>query len=287
VILVVSHIFASILQPEDQMVNYPVSEAQISAYQNDGVVFLPKLLRSQQEIDRLAGAVEQILTEETASSRNYFKRLRMWERNEVFKDLAFESAAPLAAAQLVRAEKLNLLYDQLFIKEPRSQFPTPWHNDHPYWPVRGSQVVTIWVALDEVTLANGAVEFVRGSHKKSPWYRPFTTDLKGDVIEVASDELGTYEETPDVENNRANFDIVSFNLQPGDAIAFHSLTLHGAKGNQSAHRRRAVSLRFTGSDVVYFAGPVWNNDITNTSLKTGDPLDSSQYPVVYRSTSTA
>jgi ectoine hydroxylase-related dioxygenase (phytanoyl-CoA dioxygenase family) len=263
---------------------YRITADQIEAYDRDGVVLLPKLLAAGTEVDALRDAAERILAEEKEGARNYFKRLRMWERDPGFRDLIFNSALGSAAAQLVQTDKLNLLYDQLFIKEPGSNFSTPWHNDHPYWPVRGSQVVTIWIALDPVTLANGGLEFVRGSHKQSRWYRPFTTDLKGEIVSLYGKNGGDeYEDTPDIDGNRDKFDIVSFDLQPGDAIAFHSLMLHGAPGNTSGTtRRRGVSVRVAGRDVVYFDGPVWNEDITNPRLKGGDPLDSDQYPVIYR-----
>ncbi|HVY98090.1 MAG TPA: phytanoyl-CoA dioxygenase family protein [Dongiaceae bacterium] len=261
---------------------YHVTQDQIEAYDRDGVVLLPGLLNGD-EVATMQEASERILGEETNGARNYFKRLRMWERDPGFHDLVFKSALGDAAAQLVQADKINLLYDQLFIKEPGSNFSTPWHNDHPYWPVRGKQVVTLWIALDPVTLSNGGLEFVRGSHKQSRWYRPFTTDLKGYVVANYGKDGDEYEDVPDIEGNRDKYDIVSFDLKPGDAIAFHSLMLHGAPGNTTATtRRRGVSVRVAGSDVVYFDGPVWNEDITNPTLKGGDPLDSKQYPVIYR-----
>jgi hypothetical protein len=37
----------------------------------------------------------------------------------------------------------------------------------------------------------------------------------------------------------------------------------------------------TGRDVRYYGGKVWNEFIMNPALKTGDPLDSDQYPVLY------
>lgn len=262
---------------------YRVTASQIEAYDRDGVVLLPGVIAEDAAIRRLHAAVERILAEEASGTRNYFKRLRMWERDPEFRSVLFDSAVPHAAAQLLATDKLNLLYDQLFVKEPGSNFPTPWHNDHPYWPVRGTQVVTLWIALDKVTLDNGGLEFVRGSHKQSRWYRPFTTDASGGIVGHFEGGDTEFEDVPDIDGQRDRYDIVSFNLNPGDAIAFHSLTLHGAPGNTHSNaRRRALSIRMAGSDVVYYDGPVWNEDIVNPALKAGDALDSEQYPVIYR-----
>ena len=44
-------------------------------------------------------------------------------------------------------------------------------------------------------------------------------------------------------------------MQPGDAVAFHYSTLHGARGNDSPVRRRAFSLRLLGDDARYVERP--------------------------------
>ena len=66
------------------------------------------------------------------------------------------------AQAMLRASRVNLLYDQLFVKEVGADHPTRWHNDQPYWPVSGRDVVSIWVALDPTDADNGRLEFVRG-----------------------------------------------------------------------------------------------------------------------------
>ena len=44
-------------------------------------------------------------------------------------------------------------------------------------------------------------------------------------------------------------------MEPGDAVAFNYRTLHGARGNTTAQRRRAFSLRLVGDDAVYVDRP--------------------------------
>lgn len=261
--------------------NYRVPAEMIIAYDTDGVVRVPGVADGE-TVERLRGAIDDILDSEAGTEVNYFKRLRIWERNQAFRDFCLNSALPQIAGQLLSSEKVNLFYDQLFVKEAGSNAPTPWHNDLPYWPVRGNQVVTFWVALDPVTLENGGVEFVRGSHKLSKWYRPFSSDNSGRLTgSFQGDDNDPYEDLPDIEGDRSKFDIVSYDLEPGDALAFHGLTLHGARGNtRSDRRRRGYAIRLTGGDVRYHAGKVWNEDIVNPSLKSGDLLDSDQYPVV-------
>jgi ectoine hydroxylase-related dioxygenase (phytanoyl-CoA dioxygenase family) len=49
--------------------------------------------------------------------------------------------------------------------------------------------------------------------------------------------------------------VLEWEMAPGDAVAFHYLTLHGARGNETAERRRAFSLRLVGEDARYVERP--------------------------------
>jgi hypothetical protein len=50
--------------------------------------------------------------------------------------------------------------------------------------------------------------------------------------------------------------VIGWDVEPGDVLAFHFRTLHGAPGNQlSTSRRRAVSLRWLGDDARFGERP--------------------------------
>jgi len=40
----------------------------------------------------------------------------------------------------------------------------PWHQDSPYWNLSTSEVVSVWVAISNVTEDNGPMQVVPGSH---------------------------------------------------------------------------------------------------------------------------
>lgn len=262
---------------------YGISDEQVSSYERDGAIALTSVI-DPAAVETMRQTIERMLDDEKkAGERGYFDRKRQWERYAEFRDLCTRSALPGIAAKLMRSSKVNLLYDQVFVKEPGANTPTPWHNDMPYWPIRGGQVVTLWVAFDPVTLENGGVEFVRGSHKWNARYRTFGyKDGKATPTdEHATDEAG-YVDMPDFNAERDKYDIISWNLKPGDALAFDAMVLHGAGSNtRSDVRRRAYAIRFASDECRYFAGPVSNVVIRNPALQTGDILDSAQYPVVY------
>jgi hypothetical protein len=60
---------------------------------------------------------------------------------------------------------------------------------------------------------------------------------------------------PDIQADRDAFDILSWDVEPGDVIVFHLGALHGGAGTAPGIRRRTVSLRFLGPDVVFDGRP--------------------------------
>src|ERR1700722_14689294 len=58
------------------------------------------------------------------------------------------------------ADRVSLFYDQAFIKEPGTQSATDWHQDLPFWPALGNDLVSLWVALTPVTVEGSGVEYV-------------------------------------------------------------------------------------------------------------------------------
>ncbi len=91
------------------------------------------------------------------------------------------------------------------------------------------------------------------------------------------------EDMPDIDAHRADYRLLSWDLEPGDAIAFHFLTVHGAPGNLSVNRRRAFASRWLGDDAVY---AVRHGETSppfpglEQRLKPGDPLAAEEFPLV-------
>ena len=120
-----------------------------------------------------------------------------------------------------------------------------------------------------------------GSHRWDRWFQP---EVFGKTETVAQYERNPeFEDIPDIEADRANYDIISWDLEPGDAYVFHGLTVHGAGGISLADgRRRGYTVRYTGDDVVYDLRPGLSQPLICDDLSPGGPLDSERYPVVAR-----
>jgi len=259
-----------------------LSAEQIAAFERDGAICLRGIVGADW-LERLWRAGERALKAQPKTPEMaYFRRIRLWEQDADFRDFCTGSSLPSVAARLLRTDKVNLFYDQFFAKEP-SFAKTDWHNDQPYWPVRGWPVMSFWVALDRIDATTGAMELIRGSHKWDRWFQPYYVDATGAHGDEWKKKQATFEPLPDFEAERDRHVMLRWDMEPGDAIAFHALTVHSALPNTSKDRRRwAYVIRYCGRDARYYDGEVMNTDITNPALKNGDPLDSAQYPVVYR-----
>jgi ectoine hydroxylase-related dioxygenase (phytanoyl-CoA dioxygenase family) len=262
-----------------------VSEAEVQAFRRDGVACLRGVVGASW-LDRLAEAAERDIRDpgpfwhryETSSGRFHGNSV-CWIRHKEFEDYVFDSPLPELAAALTGSEKINLLYDQLFIKEPGTNAPTPWHHDHCVWPLLGQQVVSFWLALDRVDSGNGRVEYVKGSHRWEGLMQPqsFTKSA------ITYEPDPRFIPGPDIEGNRDRYDIVSWDLEPGDVVAFYSRTFHGAGTMvESTRRRRGYTVRYCGDDVTYDPSFKFMPALRNPELGPGDPLDSKLFPVVWK-----
>jgi ectoine hydroxylase-related dioxygenase (phytanoyl-CoA dioxygenase family) len=200
-----------------------------------------------------------------------------WKERVEFKDFAFDSPLPAIVAALLRSSKVYFYEDSVLVKEPGTQERTAFHQDMAYFHVEGTQVCTTWVPLDPVTEATGAVQFVRGSHR---WTRQFRPNMFVTTMPLPDTDG---EEVPDYFRDRENWDIVTWDLQPGDITVHHARTIHGASGNASAtQRRRAISVRYCGDDAVYRIKRGAPLKPHHADVRDGDPLEHPMCPLVYR-----
>ena len=197
--------------------------------------------------------------------------------------LAFRDESPAAeiAATLMRVDKVRFWYDQLFIKEPNTKAVTQWHHDLPYWPFRGTHLVSLWVAFTPVTRESSGVEYIAGSHKWGKFYRAVTPDEDPAFTDFSLEPCPNFDE-PQYRND-PNLRYLSWSLQPGDVVCHHPLTVHGAGGNESASQRRiGLSIRFLGDDVQWDPREKVVKIPVQPKVKPGEhPSDDAVFPVIW------
>lgn len=264
---------------KDAMPADAIRQADIDAYARDGVVALRGVISSFW-IDRLRESINAALAgpgenSETYEQGKFVGDLDLWRRIEGFRTFVLDSPAGEISASLMKSKTATFFYDQMLVKEPGTTARTPWHQDQPYWSVSGRQVCSIWTPLDPVSI-DVSLEFVRGSHLW-PEYNP------QHFLDHTAYEGTGLPALPDIENARSLYDIVSFDLAPGDCVVFQAMIVHGAPGNSSqTTRRRAYSTRWLGDDARFYKrqGEV-AIPTAATRLKHGDRYEGEDYPRVW------
>lgn len=203
-----------------------------------------------------------------------------WQDNAAYRRFIEETALASAAARLMQSRQVRLFHDHMLVKEPGTAQRTAWHQDQPFYNVDGRQNVSFWIPADQVP-EEWTLEFVAGSHT-GPWLMPRTFMTE----EARWFPDGSLEEAPDIEADRDAHRILRWAIEPGDAVAFHMLTLHGAAGVRGTQRRRVFSVRLLGDDMVHAPRP-WKTspefpDI-DEELPAGSPMDHPLFPVLAQS----
>lgn len=262
-----------------------LAQADIDAFRQDGAVCLRGAFANKW-IDLLARGVERNLAEPGQYAKYYtpegvpglfFGDYCNWRRIEEYRTFALHSPAAAIAAAMMGARKVNFFHEHVLVKEPNTDQRTPWHHDQPYWVVDGNQVCSIWLPLDPVSRAS-SVEFVAGSHRWGKWFTPRR------FVDNRDHPSEEGEGMPDIDADRDRYRLLGWDLEPGDCIVFHALTVHGAPGNASTTtRRRAVATRWTGDDARFvrrkgFMSPPFEE----VTLSPGAPMDCDDFPVVWR-----
>jgi ectoine hydroxylase-related dioxygenase (phytanoyl-CoA dioxygenase family) len=95
---------------------------------------------------------------------------------------------------------------------------------------------------------------------------------------------GTLAELPAIDAEPGRFRVIGWELEPGDAVFFHMLTLHSAGGVSTGRRRRVLSVRFLGEDMAHAPRP-WTTSPPfpglADELPPGAPMYHPLFPVLW------
>lgn len=226
------------LPPLDE--EYALTEELAAAYRRDGHV-LVRGLASAEEVAAyrplLVAAVEDVVRRRDPQGRlDDYGRLftqatNLWRLSEAARRFVCAPRFARVAAGLLGVSGVRLYHDQGLIKEPGGE-PTPWHQDHYYWPLDTDQALTLWMALVDVPLERGPMRFASGSQQAG--------------------DLGALPISADTHERLARFiearryPIACTALAAGDATFHSSRTLHSALSNTTGARREVMT-------VIYFA----------------------------------
>ena len=122
-------------------------------------------------------------------------------------------------------------HSKLMQKEPKVGGAWEWHQDYGYWYKNQfmfpDQLISVMVALTPANKENGCLQVIKGSHKLGRVNHGFAGEQVGADMVMVNNALKTME-------------LVYSELQPGDALFFHSNLLHRSEANLSDYPRWSI-----------------------------------------------
>jgi ectoine hydroxylase-related dioxygenase (phytanoyl-CoA dioxygenase family) len=207
-----------------------LTQAQKTQYDQDGYLIVPDFF-SAEEISLLYC----LATEDTALRTNAFDlndqngkrtKLTLWfTPGEDTYSLLTRSQRMVSAVQTLLGEgEVCHFHSKLMQKEPKVGGAWEWHQDYGYWYKNGflypEAMISVMVAFTEATRQNGCLQVLKGSHKMGRFEHLFAGEQQGADMPFVEEALKICER-------------VYVELQPGDALFFHSNLLHMSEANLS------------------------------------------------------
>ena len=271
-----------------------ITDQDREIFQSEGVVFLPCVF-DKDWIQSLKEGVRKNLASPGNRTRIWDRSEKdkktlydsdNWRRIEEYQNFVYESPSKEIACSLLKTSKVNFFFDAIFVRSTGVRFPTPWHQDEPYWTVEGMDTVSFWMPLGPVE-KRSALSFVPGSHR---WQNHFQQKDFGKLnpdkqtsIDTVSFQ-GEWEPFPDIDSDLEKYKVVSWDMTPGDCVAFNGRTIHGGSGQLGPQCDLQVfNTKWLGDDVrvrfkPYGMDPDHTEKMQAAGMNSGDHVDNAIYP---------
>ena len=220
------------------MLTEKLTPAQVELYNQQGYIIIKGFCTSG-EINKLY----QTALDDNAMRNNALDlndqtgkktRLSLWftPGNDVFGYLTRSEKMISPVKQLLGGNApVCHFHSKLMQKEPKVGGAWEWHQDYGYWYKNQfmfpDELISVMVALTEANKENGCLQVIKGSHKLGRVNHGFAGEQVGADMTMVDNALKTME-------------LVYVELEPGDALIFHSNLLHRSEANLSDYPRWSV-----------------------------------------------
>lgn len=226
----------------------PLTDAQVARFHQDGFVSVTAIT-TPEEVDLLRGIFTRLFSSKAGREQGaQFDMVGYDEDDEApaaspqilhpvryapeLRETRFRVNA-LAIARRILGPTAEPGFEHAILKPALYGAPTPWHQDEASRedPQKDYEQVSIWMPLQPVSVENGCMHFVPGSHREGVLpHRSLNDDPRIHAIECA------------VPIDPAR--VVPCPLPAGGATIHHGRTLHYAGPNESGGPRAAYVLAF-------------------------------------------
>jgi ectoine hydroxylase-related dioxygenase (phytanoyl-CoA dioxygenase family) len=216
----------------------PLTSTQIAAYERDGYLIL-KSFFSKGEV----GKMYRTALDDDAMKKNALDlndqhgkktKLSLWftPGNDIFGYMTRSRRMVTVVKPLLHSDTpVCHFHSKLMQKEPRVGGAWEWHQDFGYWYKNQfmfpDQLISVMVALTAANKENGCLQVIKGSHKIGRVNHGFAGEQVGADMVMVDNALKT-------------MPLIYCELQPGDALIFHSNLLHRSEANLSDNPRWSI-----------------------------------------------
>ena len=221
----------------------------LQQYQRDGYVVVPNLL-SAGELQTLRAITDEVSASAIGKTEDdsvfdfedgstpeapQIQRIKKPHRvHPYFFDLARHPGI-LGFIQAVCGQGVRLSHSKMNMKAARVGSPLEWHQDWAFAPHTNMSTCVASVLLDDVSLENGAMQVLPGSHL-------------GPLLEHHN-ERNNFVGAVDVVRDGLDLSQAQALTGPAGTVSFHHpMTLHGSGANRSGKPRRILFLEYAASD---------------------------------------
>jgi phytanoyl-CoA hydroxylase len=233
-----------------------LSKEQLEEFRENGFLLIRNFLDSKscdaiRDVAKvhLKYKIEPIETEyeyigiDKAEYKTSVRRLRqVYDRDILFKNWMQNQEIRPILKQVLDEDVVLLTahHNSIMTKLAKTSSYTCWHRDSRYWHFKGKNLVSVWLALGDEDSENGVLEFISGTHKM---------ELKESQFDKKSFFRNDIEENKELIESK-----VSFNLNKGDIVLFHSELLHRANENVSSEDKISFVYTVKGKSVEAIEG---------------------------------
>lgn len=227
-----------------------LTESQRQQYQRDGFLILKGFCTAAEVSKLYQTALDDDAMRKNALDLNDLSgkktRLSLWftPGNDVFGYLTRSERMISAIRPLLDSEApVCHFHSKLMQKEPRVGGAWEWHQDYGYWYKNQfmfpDQLISVMVALTKANKENGCLQVIPGSHKLGRVNHGFSGEQMGADQTMVDNILKTHK-------------LMYCELEPGDALIFHSNLLHRSEANLSdSPRWSIISCYSSQSNLAY------------------------------------
>lgn len=210
--------------------SYYLHAEQIHTYDRDGFVIIRDILNTQ-FVDRLRLSSLNLQAVDKRSVKDI-------EKHDPIFQMVYENSVVRFMVEDLNGPS-DMCQSFVFFKSPKDQRPKPWHQDSAYWGTSDETMTNVFVPLTPSNKRNGGVHFFPGSH------------LLGRIFHHVEDDGFGFQNL--VCNVTAFKEPVCPDVNPGDLIICHNLTVHGSFSNDTDatrinigfhHKRRGTTLEW-------------------------------------------